>query len=120
MILYIIVPLAVLLLFLLAFMLVRTATFMETPPPPEPAASLAVEVRPVAEHLSEVIRVETEDRGPGEPPAPVSLHDHVLGNFTSAEEADLPAALDRAAEAIRFILKNGLAAAMNEFNKEPL
>jgi len=48
MILYIIVPLAVLLLFLLAFMLVRTATFMETPPPPEPAASLAVEVRPVA------------------------------------------------------------------------
>ncbi len=73
MILYIIVPLAVLLLFLLAFMLVRTATFMETPPPPEPAASLAVEVRPVAEHLSEVIRVETEDRGPGEPPAPVAL-----------------------------------------------
>jgi len=73
MILYIRVPLAVLLLFLLAFMLIRTTLFMKTPPPPGPAASLAVDVRPVAEHLSEVIRVETEDRGPKAPPDPVAL-----------------------------------------------
>ncbi len=58
--------------------------------------------------------------GIGEPPAPVSLHDHVLGNFTAEEEAVLPPVLDRAADAIRFILKNGLAAGMNEFNKEGL
>ena len=58
--------------------------------------------------------------GIGEPPAPVGLHDHVLGNFTTEEEAALPPVLGRAAEAIRFILKNGLAAAMNEFNKEGL
>jgi peptidyl-tRNA hydrolase, PTH1 family len=58
--------------------------------------------------------------GVGAPPAPVALHDHVLGLFTSAEEEDLPPVLGRAAEAIRAVLKNGLAAAMNEFNKEGL
>lgn len=58
--------------------------------------------------------------GVGEPPPPVSLHDHVLGNFTAEEEAGLPDILDRAAEAIRCVLKNGLAPAMNEFNKDRL
>ncbi len=58
--------------------------------------------------------------GIGEPPPPVSLHNHVLGVFTPDEEAALPPVLDRAAEAIRFVLKNGLAAAMNEFNKDTL
>lgn len=56
--------------------------------------------------------------GVGAPPPPVSLHDHVLGRFTAGEEAELPPVLDRAAEAIRTVLKKGLAAAMNEFNKE--
>ncbi|MBU3665606.1 MAG: aminoacyl-tRNA hydrolase [Chthoniobacterales bacterium] len=56
--------------------------------------------------------------GVGAPPEPVALHDHVLGAFTPAERAELPSILDRAASAIRVILKNGLAAAMNEFNKE--
>lgn len=55
--------------------------------------------------------------GIGAPPPPVSLHDHVLGIFTPDEEEELPAILDRAAEAISCILKNGLAVAMNEFNK---
>jgi PTH1 family peptidyl-tRNA hydrolase len=58
--------------------------------------------------------------GVGAPPPPVSLHDHVLGRFTPDEEGALGSVLDRAAEAIRAILKNGLAAAMNEFNKEGL
>jgi PTH1 family peptidyl-tRNA hydrolase len=58
--------------------------------------------------------------GVGAPPPPVSLHDHVLGRFTPDEEDALGSVLDRAAEAIRAILKNGLAAAMNEFNKEGL
>jgi PTH1 family peptidyl-tRNA hydrolase len=58
--------------------------------------------------------------GVGGPPEPVALHDHVLGQFTPAEEEDLASVLPRAAEAIRAILKNGLAAAMNEFNKEGL
>lgn len=58
--------------------------------------------------------------GVGAPVPPIALHDHVLGSFTRGEEAELPAILERAAEAIRDILKNGLAAAMNEFNKERL
>lgn len=56
--------------------------------------------------------------GIGAPPPPVSLHDHVLGRFTPAEEQSLADILPRAAEAVRHVLKNGLAAAMNEFNKE--
>lgn len=55
--------------------------------------------------------------GIGQPPPPVSLHDHVLGAFTPDEEDALPSVFDRAAAAISCILKNGLAVAMNEFNK---
>jgi len=58
--------------------------------------------------------------GIGAPPEKIALHDHVLAPFTAEEGQKLPAALDRAAEAIRCILKKGLAAAMNEFNKEGL
>lgn len=56
--------------------------------------------------------------GVGAPPPPVSLHDHVLGRFTPPEEEALGPVLERAAAAIGAVLKNGLAAAMNEFNKE--
>jgi peptidyl-tRNA hydrolase, PTH1 family len=58
--------------------------------------------------------------GVGTPPEPVALHDHVLGLFTPAEEENLAPILARAAEAICAVLKNGLAAAMNGFNKEGL
>ena len=58
--------------------------------------------------------------GIGGPPSPMALQDYVLAPFASEEETALQAVLDRAAEAIRVILKNGLAAAMNEFNKEGL
>ena len=55
--------------------------------------------------------------GVGQPPPPVSIHDHVLGKFTPEEEEDLGPILDRAAQSICSIVKNGLAVAMNEFNK---
>ena len=58
--------------------------------------------------------------GIGAPPSPMALHDYVLAPFGPDEEGALKAVLDRSAEAIRVILKNGLAAAMNEFNKEGL
>lgn len=58
--------------------------------------------------------------GIGAPPPPMALHDYVLAPFASEEEAALKSLLDRSAEAIRVILKNGLAAAMNGFNKEGL
>ena len=58
--------------------------------------------------------------GIGTPPPPMALHDYVLAPFTADEESTLTSVLDRSTEAIRAILKNGLAAAMNEFNKEGL
>ena len=58
--------------------------------------------------------------GIGSPPPPMALHDYVLAPFTAAEESDLASVTERSAEAIRRVLKKGLAAAMNEFNKEGL
>jgi PTH1 family peptidyl-tRNA hydrolase len=58
--------------------------------------------------------------GIGAPPPPMALHDYVLAPFAREEEGALATTLGRSAEAIRVILKNGLAAAMNEFNKEGL
>jgi PTH1 family peptidyl-tRNA hydrolase len=58
--------------------------------------------------------------GIGSPPPPMALSDYVLAPFAADEEGSLAAVLDRSAQAIRSVLKNGLAAAMNEFNKEPL
>jgi len=55
--------------------------------------------------------------GIGEPPPPITLHDHVLSPFTPAEEKALPDIIALSTDAIRQILKNGLAVAMNEFNK---
>ncbi len=55
--------------------------------------------------------------GIGSPTPPFTLHDYVLAPFTAAEEEELAAVLDRSTQAIRSIMKNGLAAAMNEFNK---
>ena len=58
--------------------------------------------------------------GIGTPVPPTTLHDYVLAPFAASEEADLASVTARGAEAIRCILKKGLAAAMNEFNKEGL
>ena len=58
--------------------------------------------------------------GIGTPVPPATLHDYVLAPFTSSEEVDLASVTGRGAGAIRCILKKGLAAAMNEFNKEGL
>lgn len=55
--------------------------------------------------------------GVGAPVPSMTLHDHVLGAFTLAEREELAAVLKSGAEAIREIMKNGLAAAMNGFNK---
>lgn len=58
--------------------------------------------------------------GVGAPPGAVALPDHVLGKFSEEEEAALGDLVAQAASAVREVLKNGLAAAMNEFNKERL
>jgi len=54
--------------------------------------------------------------GIGRPPASWKGADYVLSDFTRAEQADLPALLATAGEAVREILSRGLPAAMNKFN----
>lgn len=48
-----------------------------------------------------------------------SMVDHVLGKFTSREQASLDAAIDRAADAVEHARLHGVEAAMNVFNREP-
>jgi len=64
----ILVVLGVLLLFLLAFLLVRTATFARPFEPVEPAEGLPVDMQVVAEHLSAAIRCETYATGQADTP----------------------------------------------------
>ena len=45
--------------------------------------------------------------------------DYVLANFTGAEQNELPAFVDRAADAVEEIVARGLPAAMNKFNTRP-
>lgn len=54
--------------------------------------------------------------GIGRPPPPRDPADYVLGRFAPAEQRDLPAVIDRAADAVEAILGKGLTPAMNAFN----
>jgi PTH1 family peptidyl-tRNA hydrolase len=51
-------------------------------------------------------------------PAGADLTGHVLGKFAAAERTEAEAAVDRAAEAVACCLKEGLTAAMNQFNRK--
>src|SRR5450432_723596 len=53
------------------------------------------------------------------PPANWKGADYVLANFTGAEQKELPALIDLAADAVEDIVARGLAAAMNKFNTKP-
>jgi len=57
--------------------------------------------------------------GDGRHSAGESLTGHVLGEFTEAEEIDRRDAVDRAADAIETVLRQGWDAAMNKFNIAP-
>lgn len=54
--------------------------------------------------------------GIGPQPERVKAEDFVLSRFRAAEEAELAAALDLAAQAVETLREQGLAAAMNRFN----
>lgn len=54
--------------------------------------------------------------GIGTPP-PDTATDHVLGRFFEEEKPQIEAALDRAADAVKCAIDNGLVSAMNTFNK---
>ena len=55
--------------------------------------------------------------GIGRPPPAWEGADYVLANFSTEERQALPNLLEEAAGATRAILEDGLAAAMNKFNK---
>jgi peptidyl-tRNA hydrolase, PTH1 family len=54
--------------------------------------------------------------GVGRPPEGWDTADYVLGKWTTAEQQDLTATVDRAADAVEGVLRDGLEAAMNRFN----
>jgi len=57
--------------------------------------------------------------GVDRPPPSWQGADYVLANFTGAEQKELPAIIDLAADAVEEIVSRGLPAAMNKFNVRP-
>src|SRR5262245_32506188 len=57
--------------------------------------------------------------GVGRPGADQETADHVLEAFSADERERLPALVERAARAAGVTLRSGIAAAMNEFNRDP-
>jgi PTH1 family peptidyl-tRNA hydrolase len=57
--------------------------------------------------------------GVGRPAADQETADHVLEAFSPSEQAILPERILRAARAVETALRQGVAAAMNEFNRDP-
>ncbi len=54
--------------------------------------------------------------GIGRPPVELSTVDYVLARWTEAERGELPALIERAADAVQAVLVGGLTAAQNHFN----
>ena len=57
--------------------------------------------------------------GVGRPPAKDAMIDHVLDRFDHAEREALPEMLARAADSVTAIIREGLDAAMNVYNRDP-
>jgi PTH1 family peptidyl-tRNA hydrolase len=64
-------------------------------------------------HSDEFLRVRI---GVGKPPSKERGADHVLKGFGKRERADVDIAIERAADAVERIARDGVDAAMNEFN----
>ena len=58
--------------------------------------------------------------GVGAKPEGWDLADYVLGRFSTADRKLIDAGILRAADAVQMILKDGVDAAMNEFNRKPV
>jgi len=57
--------------------------------------------------------------GIGRPPGRMDPADYVLRDFSAVERKELPAYLDRAADAVESLIADGLAAAQNAFHADP-
>ena len=74
-------------------------------------------LRSIIEHLGEMfmrLRVGVGSPRTGD------LVDHVLGEFDRSEKAIVAKAVERAAEAVEHIARNGIASAMNIYNRAEL
>jgi PTH1 family peptidyl-tRNA hydrolase len=71
-------------------------------------------LRSIIQHLGpDFVRVRI---GIGKPPPPRDTHSWVLAGFDPVERAELPDVIVRAVDAVRRIVKDGVAAAMNVVN----
>jgi peptidyl-tRNA hydrolase, PTH1 family len=55
--------------------------------------------------------------GIGAPPPNWDIANYVLGRFTRDEQQQLPALIDRTADALDLMIREGFAAAMNRYNQ---
>lgn len=56
--------------------------------------------------------------GVGEKPSGWDLADYVLSRFPAEERENVDQAIERAADAVELILKDGADAAMNQYNRK--
>jgi len=71
-------------------------------------------LRDIAKHAgSDTVRVRV---GIGRPPEGWATADYVLGKWSITEQGTIPSIVDRAADAIECLLREGLDGAMNQFN----
>jgi PTH1 family peptidyl-tRNA hydrolase len=68
-------------------------------------------------HSTDFVRVRI---GVGKPPGRIDGADHVLRRPGKAERAELDVVVEEAADAVEAMLAEGVAAAMNRFNRRPV
>jgi PTH1 family peptidyl-tRNA hydrolase len=56
--------------------------------------------------------------GIGRPPGRMNPSDYVLGAFSKSEREEIEFSIDKAADAVDYIIANGIEKAMNEFNRK--
>jgi PTH1 family peptidyl-tRNA hydrolase len=56
--------------------------------------------------------------GIGRPPGRMNPSDYVLGAFSKGEREEIEFSIDKAADAVDYIIANGVEKAMNEFNRK--
>ncbi|MFZ5478051.1 MAG: aminoacyl-tRNA hydrolase [Myxococcota bacterium] len=73
-------------------------------------------VKDIVQHVgNEFVRVRV---GIGRPPGPMDSADYVLTPWSAAEAEKLDAVVDRAADAVESVVRDGVAKAMNTFNAD--
>jgi PTH1 family peptidyl-tRNA hydrolase len=74
-------------------------------------------IKSIVSHMGsgDFIRVRI---GIGRPPGRMNPSDYVLGSFNKNEREEIEFSIDNAADAVDYIIANGVEKAMNEFNRK--